>query len=100
MQGPPANLTVIVLPAAFDNLKMLGIVLTMFDNRNKLAREVKDEVKRNFASELCSTIIPRNVRLSEAPSHGKSILHYDIKSKGAEAYLALAREILRRKAGR
>ena len=82
------------------DLRMLGIVLTMYDNRNKLAREVKDEVRRNFAAELCATIIPRNVRLSEAPSHGKSILHYDIKSKGAEAYLALAKELMRRKPGR
>ena len=79
------------------SLDILGIVLTMYDNRNKLARQVHDEVKRCFASELCKTIIPRNVRLSEAPSHGKSILHYDIKSKGAEAYLGLARELVKRK---
>lgn len=78
-------------------LVILGIVLTMYDNRNKLARQVYDEVKHCFAGELCKTIIPRNVRLSEAPSHGKSILHYDIKSKGAEAYLALAGELVKRK---
>ncbi len=77
-------------------LSVLGIVLTMYDSRNKLSRQVFDEVKQCFASELCSAIIPRNVRLSEAPSHGKSILHYDIKSKGAEAYLALAGELIQR----
>ena len=79
-------------------LSTLGIVLTMFDNRNKLARQVQEEVRRCFPAELCSTVIPRNVRLSEAPSHGKSILHYDIKSKGAEAYLALAAEVVKRRA--
>lgn len=79
------------------SLNVLGIVMTMFDNRNKLARQVKDEVERAFAKEVFKTIIPRNVRLSEAPSHGKSILHYDIKSKGAEAYLKLAREVVKRK---
>lgn len=82
------------------NLSVLGIVLTMYDTRNKLARQVKDEVERAFAKEIFKTIIPRNVRLSEAPSHGKSILHYDIKSKGAEAYLKLAREVVKRKASR
>lgn len=79
------------------SLSILGIVLTMYDNRNKLARQVKEEVERAFSAELFKTIIPRNVRLSEAPSHGKSILHYDIKSKGAEAYLKLAREVVKRK---
>lgn len=81
-------------------LSVLGIVLTMFDNRNKLARQVKEEVERAFSNEIFKTIIPRNVRLSEAPSHGKSILHYDIKSKGAEAYLKLAREVVKRKISR
>lgn len=79
------------------SLSVLGIVLTMFDNRNKLARQVKEEVERVFSKEIFKTIIPRNVRLSEAPSHGKSILHYDIKSKGAEAYLKLAREVVKRR---
>lgn len=82
------------------SLSVLGIVLTMFDNRNKLARQVKEEVERAFTQEMFKTIIPRNVRLSEAPSHGKSILHYDIKSKGAEAYLKLAREVVKRKISR
>lgn len=79
------------------DLTLLGVVLTMYDIRNKLTRQVRDEVGKCFPDHLCETIIPRNVRLSEAPSHGKSILHYDIKSKGAEAYLKLAEEIARRK---
>ena len=79
------------------DLTLLGVVLTMYDTRNKLTRQVKDEVGKCFPDHLCETIIPRNVRLSEAPSHGKSIFHYDIKSKGAEAYLNLAEEIARRK---
>lgn len=65
-------------------LELLGVVLTMFDARNKLARQVKSEAERCFPEHMFRTLIPRNVRLSEAPSHGKSILHYDIKSKGAE----------------
>lgn len=78
-------------------LSLLGVVLTMYDVRNKLSRQVKNEVRKCFPDHLFETVIPRNVRLSEAPSHGKSIIHYDIKSKGAEAYLALAKEaVLRR----
>lgn len=79
------------------HLALLGVVLTMYDTRNKLAKQVSTEVKRCFPEHLFSTVIPRNVRLSEAPSHGKSILHYDIKSKGAEAYLDLAKEVVRRR---
>lgn len=79
------------------SLALLGVVLTMYDTRNKLTRQVKEEVGKCFPDHLCETIIPRNIRLSEAPSHGKSILHYDIKSKGAEAYLALAKEVVKRK---
>ncbi len=79
------------------SLNVLGIALTMYDSRNKLARQVRDEVARCFPEELFSTVIPRNVRVSEAPSHGKSVLHYDIKSKGAAAYLALAAEVVKRK---
>lgn len=80
------------------NLLLLGVVLTMYDARNRLARQVKVEADRCFPRHVFKTIIPRNVRLSEAPSYGKSILHYDIKSKGAEAYLHLAREVVQRKA--
>lgn len=78
-------------------LSLLGVALTMYDVRNKLARQVKNEVRKAFSDNLLESVIPRNVRLSEAPSHGKSIIHYDIKSKGAEAYLALAKEIVLRK---
>ena len=78
-------------------LYLLGVVLTMYDMRNKLTRQVKNEVRKCFPDHLFETAIPRNVRLSEAPSHGKSIIHYDIKSKGAEAYLALAKEVVIRK---
>ncbi len=78
-------------------IELLGVVLTMYDARNKLARQVKSEAERYFPQDLFKTIIPRNVRLSEAPSHGKSILHYDIKSKGAEAYLDLATEVVQKK---
>lgn len=80
------------------DLNLLGVVLTMYDSRNKLTKQVRDEVRKCFPAHMFGTIIPRNVRLSEAPSHGKSILHYDIKSKGAEAYLSLAREVVKRKA--
>jgi chromosome partitioning protein len=78
-------------------LKILGVVLTMYDIRNKLARQVKNEVRKCLPDMLMETVIPRNVRLSEAPSHGRSIIHYDVKSKGAEAYLGLAKEIILRK---
>lgn len=81
-------------------LTLLGVVLTMYDTRNKLTRQVKNEVRKCFPDHLFETVVPRNVRLSEAPSHGKSIIHYDIKSKGAEAYLALAKEVVLRKPGR
>lgn len=81
-------------------LGLLGVVLTMYDIRNRLTREVKNEVRRCFPDHLFETVIPRNVRLSEAPSHGKSIIHYDIKSKGAEAYLGLAKEVVLRRPSR
>ncbi len=79
------------------DLSLLGVVLTMHDKRNRLAREVKHEVRRCFPDQLFETVIPRNVRLSEAPSHGKSIIHYDIKSMGADAYLGLAKEVVLRR---
>ena len=78
-------------------LELLGVILTMYDSRNKLSRQVKSETERCFPELVFKTIIPRNVRLSEAPSFGKSILHYDIKSKGAEAYLEVAKEVHARK---
>lgn len=82
------------------DLRLLGVVLTMYDARNRLTRDVKDEVHRCFPEHLFEMVIPRNVRLSEAPSHGKSIIHYDVKSKGAEAYLGLAKEVVLRNPGK
>lgn len=75
-------------------LTIEGILLTMFDSRNNLSHQVAQEVRTYFKGKVFSTIIPRNIRLSEAPSHGKPVLLYDIHSKGAESYLNLAREIL------
>ncbi len=77
-------------------LSLQGIVLTMADRRNRLSRQVEEEVRRHFAEQVFQTVIPRNVRLSEAPSHGKPVLLYDAHSRGAVAYLHLADEILRR----
>ena len=75
-------------------LDIEGIVLTMFDTRNNLSHQVADEVRRHFRSRVFRSVIPRNVRLSEAPSHGKPALLYDIRSAGAQSYLRMAREIL------
>ena len=77
-----------------------GIVLTLFDGRNRLSQEVSDEVRSHFGDKVFDTVIPRNVRLGEAPSFGKPIILYDIRAKGASAYLQLARELLDRQAGR
>lgn len=79
------------------DIGLLGVILTMYDARNKLARQVKNETEKCFPELVFEAIIPRNVRLSEAPSHGKTIVNYDIKSKGAEAYMALAKEVVSRK---
>ncbi|HDM43484.1 MAG TPA: ParA family protein [Firmicutes bacterium] len=76
------------------DLKLEGILLTMYDSRTNLSQQVVDEVKRYFGVKVYETIIPRNVRLSEAPSFGKPIIMYDILSKGAEAYLNLAEEVM------
>ena len=76
------------------SLRVEGVVLTMFDGRNSLAREVAAEVKDQFGGRVFDTIIPRNVRLSEAPSHGRPALLYDVQSKGCQGYLELARELL------
>ncbi len=72
-----------------------GLLLTMFDKRNKLTHQVAEEVTRHFTKQMFSTIIPRNVRLSEAPSHGQSVIDYDLRSAGAQAYLDLAKEFLK-----
>jgi len=78
------------------HLKLEGIVFTMFDGRTNLSIQVVDEVKKHFRREVYRTIIPRNIRLSEAPSHGKPIMLYDPRSRGAEVYAELAKEVLRR----
>jgi len=75
-------------------LEVEGIVLTMFDGRTSLAGQVKAEVHRYFSGQIFQTVIPRNVRLSEAPSHGKPILLYDVRSTGAVAHLELTKEVL------
>jgi chromosome partitioning protein len=74
-------------------LALEGVLLTMADARNNLSRQVEDEVRNHFGAQAFTTVIPRNVRLSEAPSHGKPILLYDVHSKGATAYLELAAEL-------
>ena len=74
-------------------LSMEGVLLTMFDGRTNLSLQVAEEVKRHFPGQVYATVIPRNVRLSEAPSHGKPVLDYDPLSRGAEAYRSLAEEI-------
>lgn len=75
-------------------LELEGVVLTMFDARTNLSIQVVDEVKSHFNQKVYQTIIPRNVRLSEAPSHGQSVIQYDPKSKGAEVYFELAQEVI------
>jgi chromosome partitioning protein len=78
-------------------LELEGIVFTMLDARANLARQVMDEVRAHFGARVYETTIPRNVRLSEAPSHGKPILLYDIRSRGSASYLALATEFMKRR---
>lgn len=78
-------------------LEIEGILLTMFDERTNLARQVLADIRGHFGKLVYDTVIPRNVRLGEAPSFGKPVLAYDVKSKGAESYLALGREVLRKK---
>jgi chromosome partitioning protein len=75
-------------------LEIEGVLLTMFDDRTNLAQQVTAELKRFFGDKLFATTVPRNVRLAEAPSHGKPVLLYDPKSRGAESYLQLAKEII------
>jgi chromosome partitioning protein len=85
-----------VKSAVNPSLDIEGIVLTMYDERMNLARQVADEVRNHFGEKLYKTVIPRNVRLSEAPSFGKPIILYDIRSRGSEAYVSLAREFIQR----
>ncbi len=76
------------------DIEIEGILATMYDGRTNLSNQVLEEVKKHFPDKVFKTLIPRNVRLSEAPSHGQPIIKYDITSKGAEAYFGLAREII------
>ncbi len=78
------------------SLQIGGILLTLFDSRNNLAKEVEQELRQHFKEKVFQTVIPRSVRLSEAPSYGKPALLYDIKSRGAQCYLELAREFMER----
>jgi len=77
-----------------------GVVRVMFDNRNTLAQNVSDQLKAHFGAKVFDTVVPRNVRLAEAPSHGLAVLQYDRASKGAQAYLQMARELVEKKDGR
>ena len=87
--------TVSVVRANFNpELVLQGIVLTMYDSRNKLSEMVESDVRGHFGEQVYKTVIPRNVRVSEAPSFGKPVLMYDLKCAGAQAYIALAAEIL------
>ncbi|MFZ1131803.1 MAG: ParA family protein, partial [Terriglobales bacterium] len=80
-------------------LAVEGVVLTMFDERTNLAQQVADELKKYFGDKLLTTAIPRNIRLAEAPSHGQPALLYDVRSRGAESYIRLAKELLERQVG-
>jgi chromosome partitioning protein len=77
-------------------LEFEGIALTMYDERMNLARQVAEEVRRHFGDKVYKSVIPRNVRLGEAPSFGKPIILYDIRSRGSEAYISLAKEFIQR----
>jgi chromosome partitioning protein len=78
-------------------MEIEGVVLTMYDDRTNLAQQVTQELKRHFGDKLLDTIIPRNIRLAEAPSYGKPALLYDVRSRGAESYIRLAKEIMHRR---
>jgi chromosome partitioning protein len=78
------------------DLQIEGVLLTMFDERTNLGQQVATDVRQFFKEKVFQTVIPRNVRLGEAPSHGMPVILYDVKSRGAAAYLALAREVLQR----
>ena len=77
-------------------LTIEGILLTMYDARGNLSKDVAEEIRAHFPGQVFESVIPRNVRLAEAPSHGKPIIYYDITSRGASSYLQLAREIIQR----
>lgn len=80
------------------SLDIAGILLTMYDDRTNLSKDVAEEIRRHFSDRVFDSVVPRNIRLAEAPSHGLPIFEYDIKCRGAQAYLSLAREYVRRAA--
>ena len=84
----------LVKKALNPELEIMGILLTMYDSRVVLSKQVAEEIRNFFKEKVFKTVIPRNIKLAEAPSFGKSIFEHDIKSKGAQAYLSLTREIL------
>ena len=94
-----ADSLLVPLQGEYYALEIEGVLLTMFDGRTNLAIQVAQEVKRFFPGKVYATVIPRNVRLSEAPSHGKPITSYDRSCRGAEAYVQLAQEFLKRNNG-
>ncbi len=94
--GQLMSTTKLVKNSLNSELEIGGVILTMFDTRTNLSKEVADEVKAFFGDIVFKTIIPRNIRLSEAPSHGKAIPHYDANSAGAKAYQELATEVIDR----
>jgi len=77
-------------------LSIQGVVLTMYDKRNNLCELVASDVRGHFGAKVYETVIPRNVKVSEAPSHGKPVLLYDLRCAGSQAYIHLAREVLHR----
>ena len=89
----------LVQESANPGLRIQGVVMTMYDGRTRIATQVVEEVRSVFGTALYDTLIPRNVRLSEAPSFGQPITSYDITSRGAESYIALAREVMKREEG-
>jgi len=82
------------------NLSLEGVLLTLYDDRTNLARQVAEDIRKHLGTSVFTEVIPRNVRLAEAPSFGKPVLSHDIKSSGAEAYVELGREFLRRRKGK
>ncbi len=89
------NTVSIVKKSINENLRLQGIVLTMYDSRNKLSEMVEQDVRSHFGEHVYNTVIPRNIRVSEAPSFGKPVLMYDLKCPGSQAYISLAAEIIK-----
>jgi chromosome partitioning protein len=97
--GQLLNVVQMVRSGLNPNLELLGVVMTMHDGRTSLSEQVKDEVVRHFGDKVFDVVVPRNVRLAEAPSHGKHIFDHDKWSKGAKAYKQLAKEVHKRAKG-